>query len=91
MASGWSIEFQPVAYTEFRQLGDKVKVEAVRAIQDLAEDPFPEGSIELRGLPNVYRIRCCKDAYRIVYRVSGKQRKVIVLRVRPRASAYHGL
>lgn len=91
MASGWSIEFQRVAYKEFRQFGDKVKVEAVRAIQDLAEDPFPEGSTELRGLPNVYRMRCCRDAYRIVYRVSEKQREVIVLRVRPRASAYHGL
>jgi mRNA-degrading endonuclease RelE of RelBE toxin-antitoxin system len=79
MASGWSIEFRPVAYKELRQLGDKEKVDAIRAIQDLAEDPFPEGSVELRGLPNVYRIRCCGDAYRIVYRVSGKQRKVVGL------------
>jgi hypothetical protein len=51
MASGWSIEFQPVAYKEFRQLGDKVKVEAVRAIQDLAEDPFQRDQSSFAGFP----------------------------------------
>lgn len=70
---------------------DRVKAEAAQAIQYLAEDPLPQGSVELRGHPNVYRIRCCRDSYRIVYRVSAQQRKVIVLRVRPRASAYQGL
>jgi len=38
-----------------------------------------------------YRIRCCRSVYRTVYRVSEKQRKVIVQRVRLRASAYMGL
>jgi mRNA-degrading endonuclease RelE of RelBE toxin-antitoxin system len=70
---------------------DRVKVEAAQAIQYLAEDPLPEGSVELHGHPKVYRIRCCRGSYSIVYRVSAKQRKVIVLRVRPRASAYQGL
>jgi mRNA interferase RelE/StbE len=70
---------------------DRVKAEAAQAIQSLAEDPLPEGSLELRGHPKVYWIRCCRGSYRIVYRVSAQQRKVIVLRVRPRASAYQGL
>lgn len=60
-------------------------------MRDLEEDPFPEGSTELEGHRGVYRIRCGDDAYRIVYRVSEKRRKVIVQRIRPRASAYRGL
>jgi mRNA-degrading endonuclease RelE of RelBE toxin-antitoxin system len=60
-------------------------------LRDLAEDPFPEGSKELQGHRGLYRIRCCRGVYRIVYRVSEKQRKVIAQRIRPRASTYMGL
>ena len=89
--SNWGIQFEPSARKEFQQLDDRVKAEASEAIQDLGEDPFPQGSVELRGHPNVYRIRFYRDAYRIVYGVSEKQRKVIVQRVRPRSSTYRGL
>jgi mRNA-degrading endonuclease RelE of RelBE toxin-antitoxin system len=72
-------------------MDDRAKVEAARAILELVEDPFPEGSVELQGHRGLRRIRCCRGLYRIVYRVSEKQRKVIVQRIRPRASAYQGL
>jgi mRNA interferase RelE/StbE len=90
MAS-WTVEVVQSARKELRQLDARLKAEALQAIRELAEDPFPEGSIQLRGHPNFYRIRCCRDAFRVVYRVSEKQRKVIVLRLRPRASVFHGL
>jgi mRNA interferase RelE/StbE len=91
MESAWSIDFKLSARKEFHQLDDRAKAEAKKAIADLAEDPFPEGSIELRGHPGLYRIRFFRDGYRIVYSVSEKQQKVVVQRVRPRGSAYHGL
>ena len=91
MASAWRVEFAQSALKEFHQLDHRAKAEARNAIADLAEDPYPAGSIPLRGNPGFYRIRCCRDAYRIIYSVSAKQRKVIVRRVRPRASAYYGL
>jgi len=91
MESAWSIDFKLSARKEFLQLDDRAKAEAKKAIADLAEDPFPEGSVELRGHPGLYRIRFYRDRYRIVYSVSEKQRKVFVQRVRPRGSAYHGL
>jgi mRNA-degrading endonuclease RelE of RelBE toxin-antitoxin system len=91
MASAWRVEFAQSALREFRQLDDRAKAEAKRAIADLEEDPFPAGSIPLRGNPGFFRIRFYRDAYRIVYGVSGKQRKVIIQRLRPRASAYYGL
>lgn len=48
MESAWSIDFKLSARKEFLQLDDRAKAEAKKAIADLAEDPFPEGSVELR-------------------------------------------
>jgi mRNA-degrading endonuclease RelE of RelBE toxin-antitoxin system len=45
----------------------------------------------LEGQTNLYRIRFYREQYRIVYRVSEHQRRVIVERVRPRGTAYRGL
>jgi len=91
MASAWRVDFALSARREFQQLDDLAKAEAKKAIADLAEDPFPDESIPLRGNPGFYRIRFYRDAYRIVYSVSEKQGKVIIQRVRPRRSAYYGL
>ncbi len=72
-------------------LDDRIREEAMRAILDLAEDPFPEGSILLERHTGLYRVRFYREGYRIVYRVSEKQRRVVVTRIRPRGTAYRGL
>ena len=64
---------------------------AVRAIFELAENPFLAGSIALRGYTNLYRVRFWHGRFRMVYHVSEKQRKVVVTRVRPRGTAYIGM
>ena len=61
MESGRSINFKLSARKEFHQFDDRAKAEAKKAIADLAEDPFPEGSIELRGHPGLYRVRFCRE------------------------------
>lgn len=38
----------------------------------------------------VYRIRFGGEAYRMVYRVDDRKRKVAIVRLRPRATAYKG-
>ena len=91
MDAEWKIEFTPLARRHLDELEDRVRIEAMRAIVDLREDPFPPGSVPLRGYRDVYRIRFYRDQYRIVYRVSEKQGTVLIWRVRPRGSAYHGL
>jgi len=87
----WRSEISNSSQRELDALPDSVWREAVEAISDLAEDPFPSGSIALRGHQGLYRIRIYSGRYRIIYRVSGKQGRVIIKRVRPRASAYQGL
>jgi mRNA-degrading endonuclease RelE of RelBE toxin-antitoxin system len=39
----------------------------------------------------MYAARFYRGRYRMIYKVSTKQRRVIVLRVRTRASAYKGM
>jgi len=91
MATNWSLEFTPSARREFRNLPDRVKDQAAQALADLIESPIPFDAIPLRGYSDSYRIRFYRNQYRLLYRVSEQQRKVIVWRVRPRGSAYAGL
>ena len=87
----WTVRVPHSVQRELDELRDSVWREALAAIADLQEDPFPDGSIPLRGCTDLYRIKFYRDAYRIVYQVSRKQRRVILTRVRPRGTAYQGL
>lgn len=74
---------------ELRKLersGQKALYAAVlQALEGLAEDPYPEGSIDLGGREG-YRIRVRE--YRILYSVSDNKLVVEVLRVGPRGDVY---
>ena len=70
MDTGWKTSILPSAQCDLDELDDRVRSEAMAAILDLAEDPFPYGFIPLRGYVDIYRIRVYRDLYRIVYRVS---------------------
>jgi mRNA-degrading endonuclease RelE of RelBE toxin-antitoxin system len=91
MDTNWSVEFTASARREFKLLGARERNATVRAIFELAENPFSAGSIALRGYSNLYRIRFWRARFRMVYYVSGKQHKVVVTRVRPRGTAHIGM
>ncbi len=91
MGIEWKIEFTPLARRHLDELEDRVRIEAMQAIVDLREDPFPPGHVQLRGYRDVYRIRFYRDQYRMIYRVSEKRGTVLIWRVRPRGRAYRGL
>lgn len=91
MDTPWKIEILPSAQRELAGMDDRVRHDAMQAILDLTEDPFPDGSLLLEGHTDLYRIYCYRSRYRIVYRVSEKQHRVIATRVRPRGTAYQGL
>ena len=61
-------------------LPERVFREAVELIAELADDPFPSGSLELRGASGWYRIAFGDDRYRIVYRVSEARRRILIMR-----------
>jgi mRNA-degrading endonuclease RelE of RelBE toxin-antitoxin system len=92
MAIEWRVSILPSAGNELEQLPEPVRQEAIKVIADLRrDDPFPYGSIPLRGHTSLYRVKFHRDRYRIIYHVSEKQHRVIITRVRPRRTAYKGL
>ncbi len=90
LSGAWVVSLRRLAQRELAELDDTVRFEAIEAIAELEEDPFPAGSIQLRGYTNLYRVRFYRDRFRLVYTVSQKQRRVIIERVRPRSTAYAG-
>ena len=85
----WELKFSKAAETEISDLPNNIKAQVLDAIVDLEDDPFPPGSLPLRGWNNLYRIRV--GGYRGIYRVNTRRRTVLVERVRPRDVAYLGL
>jgi mRNA-degrading endonuclease RelE of RelBE toxin-antitoxin system len=86
----WTVELTAPARRSLDKLDDGVRAAALETIAELGEDPFAAEALQLRGYTNRYRVRFYRSAYRIVYTVSEKQRKVIIERVRPRGTAYIG-
>jgi mRNA-degrading endonuclease RelE of RelBE toxin-antitoxin system len=90
MDTEWKVSILPSARRELDKLSEAVRNEAIAEIISLGDDPFPQGHVELRRNPGMYRVRFYRKQYRIIYQVSEKQRKVIVVRVRLRPTAYIG-
>lgn len=93
MASQWTVEITPTAAAGLDELleryGEQAYDAALRDLLDLEEDPIPDGAIHLRKTKADYRIYLYRALYRAVYRVSGRQRKVIILRVGPRGGGVY--
>jgi mRNA-degrading endonuclease RelE of RelBE toxin-antitoxin system len=86
----WEIEITAAAKRELDTLPDDTYDELVTEILSLEEDPFPEGHLLLRGTRDHYRIKAGRGRYRIIYRPLERQRRILVVNVRPRGWAYSG-
>jgi mRNA interferase RelE/StbE len=67
----------------------KVQRQLDKKIKSLRENPYPSGSIKLKGEDNLYRI--VSGWYRIIYTVKNKQLIILVLRVAHRKGVYRRL
>ena len=90
MSTSWNVVLKGTPKQEIRALPDNVRKAAMIRITELRDDPFPPDAIPLQGLPGLWRLRFAA-AYRLIYYVSRKQRKVVVFRARHRNNAYEGL
>ena len=81
----------PVAERDLHRLDDGPRRDAIELIADLGENPALVPAIELSGHPGVWRARFHHDRCRIVYRITKAQRRILVIRIRPRATAYDGM
>jgi mRNA interferase RelE/StbE len=85
MAS-FKIEWKPSAVKELRHLPKEMISRIVRAVEQLAQNPFPRGSKKLVGSRHTYRIR--EGHYRIVYDVATNTLLIEIIRVGHRRDIY---
>jgi mRNA interferase RelE/StbE len=86
----YEVRITPAAERDIRKLPARVRGLVLEALDGLADDPRPERSRKLRGLPqgfDVYRIVVARD-YRVVYQIRDKAAWVLVLRARDRKEVY---
>jgi mRNA-degrading endonuclease RelE of RelBE toxin-antitoxin system len=87
----WKLKLRSDAQKEYDALDDFVREEALSILSELAENPFPEDAVPLRGHRDHFRLRFHDGQYRLIYRLSRSQQKVVVTRIRRRNDgAYKG-
>lgn len=87
----WMLEVRPAARRAFRRLDDGPKRDAAELLQDLAEDPTQVAASEMRHYQNTWKARFYHGQYRIVYQLAKSKKRVIVIRIGPRSTAYDGM
>ena len=85
MAS-YKIRWNKSAVKELRKLDKSIITKIVRAVDFLANDPFPRGTKKLISSKNIYRLRV--SDYRIVYSIFQNQLIINIIKVAHRKDAY---
>ena len=83
----YRIDYAPKAIKQLRAVRDgRIAGPLKRAIEKLATDPRPVGSLKLVGEVDQWRVRV--GEWRIVYRIDDGVLVVVVVTVTPRSGAY---
>ena len=82
----YSVVFARTARKELQNLDPQVARRILKQIEALVTDPRPCGVVKLEGATDLWRIRI--GQWRVVYRVSDRDRLVDVIAVRHRSDAY---
>ena len=85
MAS-YRIEWKPSAAKELKRLPRDIVPRVVKAVGELADEPFPLGVVKLQGSQFTYRIRV--GDYRVIYTVVTNVLVIEIVRVRHRRDVY---
>lgn len=84
--STWRIFVAPSAAKDLAGFDKSIRVRLAAAIDALAHDPHPPGSIKLAGGAGEWRIRV--GEYRIIYETHSGRLVVLVVRVAHRREVY---
>jgi len=82
----YALQFKPSAIKQLEKLSRDVQKRIAAKIQALRDDPFPERSKKLSGVPDTWRIRI--GDYRVIYQVHRGILLVLVLTVGHRREVY---
>jgi len=82
----YAVVFARSARKELQNLDPQVARRLIRQIEALVTDPRPSGVVKLEGAKDLWRIRV--GQWRVVYRISDRERLIDVGAVRHRSDAY---
>lgn len=82
----YTVELTKAASRELKKLERPIQVRLIDALEDLANDPRPDGVKKLSGSDDLWRIRV--GNYRVIYTIQDEIVLVTVVRVRHRRDAY---
>ena len=82
----YAVVFARSARKELQNLDPQVARRILKQVEALVTDPRPSGVVKLEGATDFWRIRV--GQWRVVYRISDRERLVDVMAVRHRSDAY---
>jgi mRNA interferase RelE/StbE len=82
----YAVVFARSARKELQNLDPQVARRIIKQIEALVTDPRPSGVVKLEGATDLWRIRI--GQWRVVYRISDRDRLVDIIAVRHRSDAY---
>jgi mRNA interferase RelE/StbE len=82
----YAVVFARSARKELQNLDPQVARRILKEVEALAASPRPSGVVKLEGTTDLWRIRI--GEWRVVYRISDRDRLVDVVAVRHRRDAY---
>jgi mRNA interferase RelE/StbE len=82
----YSVVFARSARKELQNLDPQVARRILKQIEALVAHPRPSGVVKLEGATDLWRIRV--GEWRVVYRISDRDRLVDVIAIRHRRDAY---
>ena len=85
----YSVAYDPKALKELSKLDKPVARRIMRAADQLATDPRPNGVRPLVGYADLWRVRI--GDYRVIYTIRDTELVVLVLRVAHRSDVYRNL
>jgi len=85
----FNIEWKHSARKELKKLPKTMIAKVIGSVEELAKNPFPNGSRKIIGAEHTYRIRI--GEYRILYSVESGKLVIVVLRIGHRKDIYKNL
>lgn len=82
----YKLTIKPSALKEIKRLAERAKSRVKKVIERLMSEPRPRGVRKIVGGDDIYRLRV--GDYRVIYRIDGTERKIMIMAVRKRDEVY---
>jgi mRNA interferase RelE/StbE len=85
----YKLEYTAAARKQLKKLPREILPRIIHGIEQLSENPRPEGIKKLSGYKDYYRLRV--GDYRIVYSIRDVILMILIIKIAPRKNVYQKL